>query len=965
MTFVNLRRAPLLLAGLAAALLAGCSSGQPRGRRGRLGRDPPATGGGTGDTNPSDFLTAPSSCAYDCPNATCAEQTTPYVCPAAAPWATIPHLDACGSWDGTYPTPAAGKCTASAPTGAALARTGAVTGMPGVRILPDGRPIKPAGSEWPFDETTENGGETSALAVVPGTSFVLTVDTGTDDHAVRVVDTTLIGKGNPVTGIVVFKAPSYLNDGIAILPSGRAYVATGFGVVQALDVDLTTGTLARNDAASLQMPMFNSLPWYSSGVAASPDGKRLVVSGVTDSHVFVLDIDPASPTLGKQLGQVDLGEKETFGAWFDPHDATGHYAYVSVWGGYEVVEIDVTTPSSPKINRTFATDKNPQGVTFLDARWMAVANDFGETVSLVDRMSGTVTPVPVAFDPGLKGLDVSGLAWDEPHNLLYATLAGIDALAAYDVDLTQTPPTFTPAGRLPTSWWPSGAVANADGSLTVINLRGHPIGPFPVMDGGDGHTLMKGSVEQIPAPSAADLTAGDAQVQLSAAVGGQPGYPLVTCPPGANDFPVPLTNTEGASPVIQHVFFIVRENKTFDTLFGDLAGVEGDASLTMKATTAEMDQIWTNGRKLARTFTVADNYYTEAVQSTQGHHWTTYGRATDFCERTWGDNLRPVPLCGISDVGRAEEGSLFEWIQGNNLVYTILGEIVGNPQVAPMGFNPVDIAYPGGPIQNISYNDLEKACYTAGRIRVACNFGSFVYMTLPNDHTIGVNPQSPTPDTMCAINDEATGMFVDALSHSPLWASSLVVITEDDPQSGGDHVDYHRTPLVLISPWVKRAYVTKTHIDVPSLHKIFAHVFGLPYNNLEIKNAGIPFDAFTSTPDYTPYTYKTHSIPLACGTQASPAERRLTESWDFSRPDEQPGLGDQVRRWMRGQQLQELTPEMERQIAGAEGAAGGGDRGAGRQRLSEEESTRCAEDAPRWALRCSLSSRAGPGRGCP
>ena len=208
---------------------------------------------------------------------------------------------------------------------------------------------------------------------------------------------------------------------------------------------------------------------------------------------------------------------------------------------------------------------------------MAVANDFGETISLCDRVSGTVTAVPVDFEPGLKGLDVSGLAWDEAGGRLYATLAGIDALAAYDVDLTAAPPTLTPAGRVPTSWWPSGVVVNGDGSLTVTNMRGHPIGPFPQMDGGGGETFMKGSVEQIPAPASADLTAGEAQVATTVAVGAQAGYPTITCTDGVSDFPVPATNTEGPSAAIKHVFFIVRENKTFDSLLGDIPGVEGDA----------------------------------------------------------------------------------------------------------------------------------------------------------------------------------------------------------------------------------------------------------------------------------------------------------------------------------------------------------------------------------------------------
>jgi hypothetical protein len=434
------------------------------------------------------------------------------------------------------------------------------------------------------------------------------------------------------------------------------------------------------------------------------------------------------------------------------------------------------------------------------------------------------------------------------------------------------------------------------------------------MDGGDGHTRMKGSVEQIPAPAQADLAAGDAQVMASVAGSAQPGFPAVSCPNGASDFPVPPTNTDGPSKVIQHVFFIVRENKTFDSLLRDLPGAEGDATLLMKTTSAAMDKVWPNLRELARTFATPDNFYSLAVQSTQGHHWTTYGRATDFCERTWTDKLREAPLCGISDVGRAQEGSLFEWLQANNVVYTILGEIVGTPLAAPLAYNPIDIKHPGGPVQNISYVDLEKACYAAGRLRVGCDLGSFVYMTLPNDHTVGVSPENPSPDTMCAVNDEATGMFIDALSRSPFWASSLVLLTEDDPQAGGDHIDYHRTPLVLISPWVKRGYVSKTHIDVASLHKIFAHVLGLPYPNLLVKNAGIPFDAFTSTPDYTPFTYKPHQITITCGVDATHAERQLTESWDFRQVDAQPGLGAQVFRYMRGQQLSEISPRMQAEI---------------------------------------------------
>ena len=328
------RRAPLPSTIVAVALLGGCSldsnavpasgatgtggtSSSTSSAGGAGGAGTGATGGaGTGGSvDPTPYLHAPLSCAYDCPNTGCAEQATPYACPAAGAWASIPHEAACPSWDGTYPTPVTGHCTATAPTGAALSRTGAVAGSPGARVLPDGRTIQPAGSEWAFDEAAQSGGETHSIAAVPGTSFVVTVDTGDNDHAVRVVDTSLIGSGNsPVVGFVKFAPPSYLNDGVAVLPSGRVYVATGFGVVQALDVDLTTGALTQDDAASLTLPTSTAMmaPFYALGLAASPDGTHLVVGSVFDTLILVFDVDPASPTYQKQVGQLDLGQKEIY-----------------------------------------------------------------------------------------------------------------------------------------------------------------------------------------------------------------------------------------------------------------------------------------------------------------------------------------------------------------------------------------------------------------------------------------------------------------------------------------------------------------------------------------------------------------------------------------------------------------------------------------------------------------------------
>jgi phospholipase C len=137
------------------------------------------------------------------------------------------------------------------------------------------------------------------------------------------------------------------------------------------------------------------------------------------------------------------------------------------------------------------------------------------------------------------------------------------------------------------------------------------------------------------------------------------------------------------------------------------------------------------------------------------------------------------------------------------------------------------------------------------------------------------------------------------------------MITEDDPAVGGDHVDIHRTPLVMVSPWVKRGYVLHTHTTVSSLHKIIANVLAIPYPNVEVEHAAIPFDAFTNTPDFSAWTKKPRTYPLECGTAAPAAEHRLSTLWKGAGIDENHELDKQVERWLKHRPLASLTPLQE------------------------------------------------------
>jgi hypothetical protein len=916
----------LLLAPLALAPLAACG-GDPTSPSGSSSTT--GSGGGGGTIDPGDFYDPPpDSCAYLCPNEACAEQGAPYACPSLGEWKSIPHAASCESWDGSYPAVKAGACKASAPSAEALRRSGADADHPGTFVLPDGRRVRPAGKEWILGDVS--GGLTSQVIDVPGTPFALTVETGFDEHAVRVIDTAKLAAGvDPVVSLVKFIAPETLNAGIAFVPPGRVYVSSHDALVHALTLDPATGVLTRDDVSSLGVPAGDKGPRYVSGVAVSPDGKRLVASMSDDKAVLVFDISDG-PDHNKLLGQVNVGAIESFGVYFDPHDPTGSTAYVSLWADKQVKAIDLTDPTAPKVSATYATGKNPEGITFLDARFMGVAAANGDSLTLVDRVTSEVSEVPIELDPAaLHGQEPSAPAFDEVASRLYVALGGENAVVAFDVDLGKSPPTLTRAGRLGTGFWPSGVVVRAGGDLVVTTLRGHGGGPIPMpfsFGDDDIGERMKGSVAWIPAPSSADLGAGDAQVTMDNDVGQTLGAPGVECPPGAADFPIPTSN-DGKSPVIDHIFFILRENKNFDSLFGDMQGADGEPTYTLKQSSEDMDLIWHNLRTAARAFAFSDNYYTDAVFSTQGHVLATYARSSDFNERTWAisgsrdASPRAVPGGGVIPVGRPLEGSLFDWLFHNGVPFNILGEIDGAPDLPKDAAPVLDFHYPGVG-QAITLNDLPKACYATGRVRVGCDLGNFVYQTLPNDHTVGVSSDNPTPETMCAVNDDATGMMLEAISHSPYWKSSLIILTEDDPSSGGDHVDGHRTPLLMVSPWVKRGYIGKAHIDMASLHKIYAHVLGLPYPNRQVAGAMIPYDMFTSTPDYTPFTRTPRAWPLACGAQmkkksgahersaVAPAEEELTGLWDFSHEDQQPGLSAQVVRAMRGKPLSSLPPEL-------------------------------------------------------
>jgi DNA-binding beta-propeller fold protein YncE len=883
--------APLLLCALLLAC-SGCGSSSKS-----ASSAPPGVDSGTPE-DPTDWvegLVANESCILAC-SATCSEAKDPWTCPALAAWSTFPHdPTACGNWDGTYPTPVAGKCTATLPTGQAVEKTNAL-GTP--VILPDGRRIEPAGNEWVFNDF-QGGFPSGVLLDAQASQWLFVVDTGYTTHSLRVVSTlslSLTSASNPVTSSIAYAPPAALNWGMAYVASSKTLmVASGYdgttdpdSQIFAYDFDEESGALTADAGKAVPLPSGT----FPQGIAVSPDGSTLLVGQVTDNHVLVVSL--AAATYGKVTAQIALPQPDVFEIRFDPNDPSGQTAYATMW-------IDALNPSNPNVMplsqidlstmkaTTIPVGKEPEDMAFLDARYMVVANGLSDSLSIIDRSAlMVVATVPL----GATGLEPTALAYDAAHALLYATLSSQNAVEVFQVDDTQTPPSVAPIGRIPTSWWPTAITVDpSTGMIYVANGRSHGT-PGLNVDGDDG-TYLRGSVQAVPLMDMAALTSATTTAEADDDVQAYTGQTTVQCNGAPYDFPVPQTNTGGPSKQITHVVFIERENKTFDALFGDLPGVDGDPSYILSP--QYQTEIWQNARKWATEFAHMDNYYSDAEQSIQGHFWDVFGRTSDTDERrwvvTWGrGEFSDVDSPGVSDYSAPLEGSIFSTLQAGGVTLDNDGELVGG-----LAFR--NTHWPGGSSSSTT-PDTIGGCYLAGRARSTCDMKQFTYAWLGNDHTFGLSPGYPNPSIMMATNDEATGMLLDGISHSPEWASTLVMVIEDDPSTGQDHVDMHRSISLFASPWVKRGYVSHGHYDISSLHKLFAHLFGKPYPNVEIANAALPLDVFTSTPDYTPFTYLPRTFTDDSCNKGS-AEGKRAAQWDFSRPDEQPGLGAQLVRYFR------------------------------------------------------------------
>jgi hypothetical protein len=343
---------------------------------------------------------------------------------------------------------------------------------------------------------------------------------------------------------------------------------------------------------------------------------------------------------------------------------------------------------------------------------------------------------------------------------------------------------------------------------------------------------------------------------------------VTAMPPAGNPIPVKVGD---ASP-IKYVIYIIKENRTYDQVFGDIPQGNGDPKVCLFPERGTPNQ-----HKLAREFVLLDNFYAEAEVSASGHDWSMGAYCSDFIERTWPfnyghnhDGKFPLPGMGHFLFAAPSEGYLWDRAREAGVSYRSYGEFVSYDQPLNQPARPrvkslqghIDPMYRGF---DLAYSDLQRADRFIAefkRLEAADQMPRLQILHLPNDHTHGATPTFPTPSAYLAQNDLALGRIVEAVSHSGDWPQTAIFVVEDDAQSGSDHVDAHRTVAMVASPYAKRGAKDSTMYSTTSMLRTMELILGLkPMSQFDA--AATPMYAtFQAEPDLRPYDAVPSNIDL-------------------------------------------------------------------------------------------------------
>jgi YVTN family beta-propeller protein len=539
-----------------------------------------------------------------------------------------------------------------------------------------------------------------------------------------------------------------------------------------------------------------------------------------------------------------------------------------------------------------------------NGRYVVVANAGSDTVSVIDtRTDQIVDSMCARQNPAdLFGAQPNALAFDDSGKRLYVCNGTQNAVAVFDFKPGQS----SLRGLIPAGWFPGGIAY--DGwrkSLWVANIKGIGSGkpPAPGEPARFSTHQYFGTVSLVPLPNDKEL-AGLTQIALQ-----NIRYPLLEASrlPARPDQPArPVPERVGEPSVFKHVIYIIKENRTYDQVLGDLSPGNGDRSLCVFG-----EDITPNQHKIAREFVLLDNTYCSGICSADGHQWADSAMANDYLERSFAGFPRSYPFGGTESLDAlawSSAGFIWDNVIAHGKTLRDYGEfaitdgrwrdpartrtplfldyyrdftgqaneivITSRPSIESL--RPYLVTNTAG--WALSIPDQFRATQFIKELKQFEQAGDLPHLSiisLPNDHTSGTKANCPTPAAMVADNDLAMGRIVEAVSRSRFWKDTCIFAIEDDPQAGWDHISGYRTTCYLASAYTKRGALVSTQYNHTSLVRTMELMLGLPPMN-QMDATATPMTAcFNNTADLTPFTAVTNNIPL---DQMNPAPKKISDS---------------------------------------------------------------------------------------
>ena len=738
--------------------------------------------------------------------------------------------------------------------------------------LPNGWKLSPAGKSLPLGDLPLN------MAVSKSKKLMAVTNNGQSKQSLQLIDLV-----NDKIADTVSIDKSWL--GIVFSADEKYLYASGGNDNWILQYSVANQKFKLIDSIKLGAKWPNKIS--PAGICIDDAHQKMYVVTKDDSALYTINLNT------KKVMQKTYLAAEGYTCILSP---TKNELYISCWGGQKLLVFNTATN---QISKEVSVGVHPNDICITkNGKLLYVANAEDNSVSVVDlTIYKEIETLNTALYPNAPaGSSTNGVTLSEDEKILYVANADNNCIAVFDVSKKSESKS---KGFIPVGWYPT-SVKFIHGKLYVTNGKGfssfpNPLGPDPYKRGAqmayqqgliksvedDQYIggLMQGTLSIINSPSEKQLG-----LYASAVYENTP-YTKDKEQSSMAEMGSVIPQKIGQPSAIKHVFYIVKENRTYDQILGDMPAGNGDSSLTLFG-----EKITPNQHALAKEFVLLDNFYVDGEVSADGHNWTLGGYANDYLEKNWvtsyGGRGGNYDAEGTREIANNKNGFIWDFAKRAGVSYRTYGEFADdykpNLPVLKNHFCTYFTSWDQRVRDTTRVGQWKRDFDSLLAINAVPGLNT---LRLINDHTEGMRLGRPSPYAHVADNDLAVGMFVDYLSKSPIWNESVVFIVEDDAQNGPDHVDAHRSPAYVAGGFVKSGFVDHSMYSTSSILKTIELILGMQPMSQYDAAANTLWKCFDKTPSHKGFTTRPNQWDLNEKNTAHNIMQQKSEAFNFKKED--------------------------------------------------------------------------------